>query len=85
MSLLWRRLIFFSLLINVWTFAQEPTILQRSLKTKREQNAAREAWFRHGRTLTPVLGDPAFSGLPAKTATAEPNIQSQNTNRGNGS
>ncbi|HEY6185761.1 MAG TPA: hypothetical protein VIW67_26200 [Terriglobales bacterium] len=52
MSLLWRRLIFFSLLINVWTFAQEPTILQRSLKTKREQNAAREAWFRHGRTLT---------------------------------
>src|ERR1051325_5059410 len=52
MSLLWRRLIFFSLLINVWTFAQEPTILQRSLKTKREQNAAREAWFRRGRTLT---------------------------------
>ncbi len=48
-----RRCLILVLFTNVLMFAQELTIPQRaSLKTQREQTAAREAWFRRGRTMT---------------------------------
>src|SRR5262245_37593754 len=44
--------IFILLFASILGFTQEPKPPQGSLKTQREQTAAREAWFRRGRALT---------------------------------